>query len=232
MGIVDILILAIIVAFAILGFTRGVFQSLVACVGFIIIVCLAYWLKNYLGDFFVLNLPFSKYTFIPGGSVVLNVITYQALAFIIVLVILGLVYKIVLIASGVFEKLLRVTIILGIPSKLLGMVVGALEGFVIVYIILFFISQPFLRIDLLENSKFAKPILKDTPLLSGVASDTFEIVNEIDSTIKNNGDDNFDLKLTDLIIKRNITSASVMQKLVDSKKIEVEGIQEVINKYK
>ena len=55
---------------------------------------------------------------------------------------------------------------------------------------------------------------------------------EIDETVKNNGDDHFDIKLTNLILKRNITDANVMQKLVDDKKIEVPGIQEVIDKYK
>ena len=232
MGIVDIIILAILLAFALLGFKRGVFQSLVAVGGFIIIICLSFWLKNYLGDFFVLNLPFTKYTFIPGGSYVLNVITYQAIAFLIVLVILGIVYKIVLIVTGVFEKLLRITIILGIPSKILGLIVGVIEGYIIVYLILFFVAQPFMRINLLENSKFANTILQDTPLLSGVAEDTFTIINEIDDTFKNNVDDNFDLKLTDLILKRNITSVDVMQELVDNKKIEVEGIQAIIDNYK
>ena len=232
MSIIDIVIIAILAAFALLGFKRGVFQSLVAVGGFIVIVCLSYWLKNYLGDFLVLNLPFSKYTFLPGGSIVLNVITYQMIAFIIVLVLLGLVYKIVLIVSGIFEKLLRITIVFGIPSKILGLIVGVLEGFIVVYLILFFVSQPFMRIDLLKNSSFAKTILKDTPIISNFANDTFEIINEIDETVKSNGEDHFDLKLTDLILKRNITSVDVMQKLVDDKKIEVEGIQEVINNYK
>ena len=232
LGIVDIIILAILVAFAYLGFKRGVFQSLVAIVGFIEVICLSFWLKNYLGDFFVLNLPFTKYTFIPGGSVVLNVITYQAIAFVIVLVVLGLVYKILLIVTGVFEKLLRITIILGIPSKILGLIVGVLEGYIVVYLILFFVAQPFMRIDLLENSKFANTILKDTPILSGVAEDTFTIIDEIDETFKNNGDDHFDLKLTNLILKRNITSPKIMQQLVNDKKIEVAGIQEIIDNYK
>ena len=231
MNIVDIFIIAILAAFGLLGFKRGVFQSLAAFVGFIVVICLSYWLKNYLGDFFVLNLPFTNYTFIPGGSMVLNVITYQSIAFVIVLVILGLAYKIILIVTGVFEKLLRITIILGIPSKILGLIVGLLEGLIVVYLILFFISQPFLRINVLDNSKYATIILKDTPLLSNFANDTFEVINEIDSTIKSS-EDGFDLKLTELILKRKITSPGVMQNLVDNKKIEVEGIQEVIDKYK
>ncbi len=232
MGIVDIIIIVILLAFALLGFKRGFFQSVVSFVGFLAVVALSYWLKNYLGDFLVLNLPFSNYTFVPGGSVVLNVITYQAIAFVIVLVVLGLAYKIILIATGIFEKLLKITIIPGIISKLLGLIFGVLEGFVIVYMILFFVSQPFMRIDLLESSDFAKSILKDTPILSGFAEDTFEIVDEIDKTFKNTDDTKFDIKLTELILKRKITSADVMQKLVDDKKIEVEGVQEIIDKYK
>ena len=232
MDIVDILIMVVLVSFAIIGFRRGVFQSLAAFIGFIAVICVSYWLKNYLGDFFVMNLPFSNYTFIPGGSVVLNIITYQSLAFLIMLVILGVLYKILLITTGFFEKILRVTIILGIPSKILGLIVGALEGYIIVYLLLFFVSQPYLRFGILDNSKYAKVILTDTPVLSDVAKDTFTIINEIDETLKNNDEENFDLKLTNLILKRNITSANVMQKLVDNKKIEVDGIQEVIDIYK
>ena len=107
MEIVDIIILVIILAFAIVGFKRGVFQSLVAIVGFFAVIYLAYLFKNILGDFFVLNLPFTKYTFIPGGSYVLNIITYESIAFIFTLIVLGLVYKILLVASGLFEKLLK-----------------------------------------------------------------------------------------------------------------------------
>ncbi len=232
MDIVDIVIMAILISFAIIGFKRGVFQSLTAFVGFVAVICIAYWLKNYLGDFFVMNLPFTNYTFIPGDSVVLNIITYQSLAFLIMLVILGVIYKILLITTGFFEKILRVTVILGIPSKILGLIVGILEGYVIVYLLLFFISQPYLQFGLLDNSKYAKVILKDTPVLSNVAEDTFTIISEIDETLKNNDEENFDLKLTNLILKRNITSTDVMQKLVDNKKIEVDGIQEVIDNYK
>ena len=162
----------------------------------------------------------------------LNVVAYESIAFIILLIVLGIIYKLLLITSGIFEKLLKVTIILGIPSKILGLIVGALEGFVIVYFGLFIITQPFIRVNLLENSKYAEKILKDTPVLSGIAENSLLIANEIDETIKSGTEENFDLKLTDLILKRKITSAEVMQKLVDKKKVDIEGIQEVIDNYK
>ena len=232
MSIIDIIILAVLVAFALLGFKRGLFQSLVSFVGFLVIVALSYWLKNYLGDFLVLNLPFTKYTFIPGGSYVLNIVTYETIAFLITLVVLGIIYKIVLIVSGIFEKLLKLTIILGIPSKILGLIIGAIEGYVIVYLVLFLITQPFIRIDVIENSKYAEKILKDTPVLSRFTEDTFEIISEIDITVKKGNEDNFDLKLADLILKRHITSVEIMQELIDEKKLSISGLQDVVDNYK
>ena len=162
----------------------------------------------------------------------LNVIAYESIAFVILLIVLGIIYKLLLIASGVFEKLLKITIILGIPSKILGLVIGALEGFVVVYFGLFTLTQPFIRINLFENSKYAEKILKDTPVLSGIAEDSLLIANEINDTIKSGTDENFDLKLTDLILKRKITSVDVIQKLIDKKKVDIIGLQEVVDKYK
>ncbi len=232
MEIIDIIILVVIVAFAILGFKRGVFQSLVTVVGFILVIYLAYLLKNVLGDMMVLYLPFNKYTFIPGGSYVLNVVVYESLGFCVALIVLGLIYKIMLVVSGVFEKLLKITIVLGIPSKILGLIIGALEGYIIVYFILFLVTQPFIRLDILNNSKYAETILTKTPALSSFAEDSLAVVSEIDETIKSGKNDEFDLKLTDLILKREVASVDVMQKLVDNKKLSVEGLQGVIDNYK
>ena len=232
MSIVDIFILVILVSFAIIGFRRGVINSLVAFVGFILVVCLAYLFKGILGDFFVLNLPFIKFSIVASGSVILNIVMYQMIAFIILLIIFGIVYKVLLAITGVVEKILKLTIILGIPSKILGLVVGALEGYIIVYLLLFFAVQPYISIGILDSSKYASTILNKTPVLSDFSEKTLVIINEVHETIKNKDDEDFDLKLTDLILKEKVASPSLIQELVDSKKIDVEGIQEVIDKYK
>ena len=231
MSLVDIFILVILVSFAVIGFMRGVFKSLVAFVGFLIIIVVAYLFKNILGDILITNLPFFKFN-IGGGSVVMNIILYQSIAFIVILIILGIVYRILLTVTGIFEKILRITIILGIPSKLLGLVVGTLEGFIIVYLALFFLTQPYIKMDILNESKYAGPILKHTPILSSFAESTVTVINEVNDTMNAKDDSDFDLKLTELILKNKVADANLLQKLIDSKKIEVEGIQEVVNKYK
>ena len=231
MGIVDLIVLVILIAFAIIGFRRGVLKSLVSFVGFIIVIYLAYLCKNYLGDIFVRDLPFFDFKIGESVSVVVNVIMYQTLAFIIMVVAFGLLYKILIIISGIFEKIFKATIILGIPSKILGLIVGVLEGYIIVYLVLFFIAQPYVKVDILSESNYAKTILTKTPILSSYANNALEVVNEISDMVKNDETKDFDLKLTDLVLKHKVTSPSIMRELVDKKKIVVNGINTIIDKY-
>lgn len=231
MKIIDIIILVILAIFAISGFKKGVLQSLVSLVGFIIILVLAYNLKNVVGDFFVLNLPFMKFGQFLGGASSLNIIMYQALAFAIILVLLSVVYLAVVSITGIIEKILKMTIVLGIPSKLLGLFVGFIEGYMIVYLLLFFLAQPFWKIEVFENSDYANFILSKTPVLSGIGEKTLEIYNEVYDLTKIKDSNELDLKMADIILKENVTSVSTMQKLVNSGKIKINGIENVLNKY-
>ncbi len=230
MKIYDIIILAVLLLFGLVGFKRGFFKSLVSFVGFILVIVLAYCFKNVVGDFFVLNLPFFEFKPFLGGANLLNIVMYQLLAFLLMLIIFGLVYKIIVTLTGIFEKLLKLTIVLGIPSKILGLVFGLLEGYIVVYLVLFFLAQPFIGIDLYDNSDYAKKILENTPVLSSYAEKGLEVVNEVRSLTETDSD-KLDLEIADIILKDKIISKDVMQKLVDTGKIEVEGIEEVINKY-
>ena len=228
MKLYDIIILITLILFAFVGFKRGFFKSLVIFIGVILVLVLSYNLKNYLGDFLTLNMPFIKF----GNAITLNVIMYQAIAFLLMLIVFSSIYRIIVTITGIFEKILKMTIILGIPSKLLGMLFGFLEGVIFVYIVLFFLAQPFLNINISNDSIYANTILTKTPIISSYMEKPIEIFNEIKDVIETKDDDNIDLKITDLILKNNITSYEIMQKLVDSGKISDEGISDVINKYK
>lgn len=232
MSIVDIFILVILATFAMIGFQRGVFKSLVSFIGFILVVCLAYLFKDILGNILIINLPFIKFTIGDNTSIILNIVMYQTIAFIVILIILGLVYKLLLAVTGVVEKILKLTIILGIPSKILGMIVGILEGYIIVYLLLFFAVQPYIKMDILDSSKYANTILNKTPLLSKFSENTLVIIDEVHDTFNAKEASDFDLKLTDLILKEKVASPKILQQLVDNKKIDIDGIQEVIDKYK
>lgn len=231
MKLYDIIIVCFLILFALIGFKRGFFKSVVSFVGFIVVVVCAYFLKNIVGDFLVLNLPFINFKNILGGASTLNILMYQTIAFLLVFSILILVYKILVVISGIFEKILKLTVILGIPSKLLGLVFGFLEGYVILYMILFFLHQPFINFDIYNESNYSKTILEKTPLISGFAEKSIIFVNDINALMEIKDNQKLDLQIADLILKNKITSKEVMMKLVDDEKINIDGIDEVLNKY-
>jgi len=229
MELIDIIIILVLISFSIIGFNRGVFQSVISFLGFIVVIFAAYAFKNILGDILVLNLPFVNFSGTLSGLTSLNVIMYQAISFIIILAIFGIIYKLLITISGVFEKLLRFTVILGIPSKLLGLLFGLLEGYVIIYLALFFLNQPFLKIIGVENSKYVPMILNDTPIISSYAEKSLNAFNEIKNVINMEDNEEKNLKLAEIILKDKVISKKTMQKLVDDNKLRIGGLQEVLD---
>ena len=79
MNIVDVIIILFLGLGAVTGFVRGFFKQTVMFVGTILVVVLAFLLKNPLSMILYENLPF----FQMGGLTALNILLYEALAFII-----------------------------------------------------------------------------------------------------------------------------------------------------
>lgn len=237
MEIVDIIILIIILFGAVIGFKRGFTRSLVSALGFIIIAILAFFLKNPLSVLLYENLPFFKFGGILKGVTVLNIALYELLAFVIVLAILGIALKILMVATSVFEKLLKMTIILGIPSKIMGAVVGAVEAFVMVFIALYVLSLPIFNITFVENSKWKNQILNNTPVLSAFSKKTMGVVKAF-SGIKEKYEDNnknaeeFNKEVLDLFLKYDVVKVSSIDKLVEKGKLQINNIEEILMKYR
>lgn len=237
MKIVDIVILIIILLGAVIGFKRGFTRSLVSALGFIVIAILAYFLKNPLSILLYENLPFFKFGGILKGVTVLNIALYELLAFVIVLAILGVALKILMVATSVFEKILKMTIILGIPSKIMGAVVGALEAFVIVFISLYALSLPIFNISIVNDSNWKDMILNKTPILSAFSKDTMQVIDEFAGIKEKYKDNNknaeeFNKEVLDLFLKYDVVKVSSIDKLVEKGKLQINNIEEILMKYR
>ena len=232
MNILDILIIIMILLFGIIGFKRGVFKELVLFVGIIVIFIVAYKLKNYVGDFMVVNFPFMDFPGYLKGVSALNIIVYQSIAFIVVALVLFAVYDLLLSITGIFEKILKYTIILGIPSKILGFIIGLIEGYVIAFIFTFLITQPALNLKFVENSKMADIIVNKTPVLTSITKDTIDLTNKIIALKSIDNNNEMNLELVDLILDNKVTSVNVVEKLVSKGKLNIKNIDTIINKYK
>ena len=232
MNIVDVIIIIFILLSGVIGAKRGIFKELVICLGTILVFYLAYIFKDPLGNFFLLKFPMFDFPNLFKGVVTLNILVYQLLAFVLVLAILLIIFNIVLSITGLFEKLLRITIILGIPSKILGFLMGLVEGYVITFVLLFFLTQPAFSFDLFMNSKYANKILTSSPVLTSITSNTVDLVEEIYS-FKNETDVNYlNNKTLDMMLDKKVVSYDIVKQLYDSNKIRFEGIENILNKYK
>lgn len=237
MNIVDLIIIILILFGAVIGFKRGFTKSLVSAVGLIAIVIIAFLLKNPVSTVLYEHLPFFQFGGVIKGVTVLNIALYELLAFIIVLAILGIVLKILMIATSIFERILTLTIILGIPSKILGAIIGALEWFILVFIGLYVLNMPVVNVKEIDNSTLAPKILNNTPILSGVIKDTNDVINEFASikdryTDKNVDTNEFNKETLDLFLKYNVVSVDSVDKLIKDNKLKIDGIDEVLVKYR
>ena len=96
MNILDIGIVIFILFGAVLGFKRGLTNELVKTVGFIVVVILAYFLKNPLSVLMYEHLPFFEFGILKNVEI-LNILIYEALAFIICVIVLSIVLKILMV---------------------------------------------------------------------------------------------------------------------------------------
>ncbi len=235
-NIVDVIIVLVILLSGVTGMKRGGIKQLFGTVGFIIVLILAFNLKNPLAEFLSLHLPFFNFGGAYQGVTALNILIYQLIAFFIILVILEAVLKVVLTVTGILEKLLRMTIILALPSKILGFIVGLVEGFLVVFIILLVLHQPMFNIKALNESKLADKVLKSTPLMSNFANGIVTTVNDIYEVGKGytnqENPEQLNKETIEIMLKHKVITADYVAKLVDAGKIEILGIENIINQYR
>lgn len=235
-GIVDAVIICLVLLFAVTGLKNGFFKQTVLTIGTILVFIVSYYLKDYIANFLSYNLPFFNFSGPFLGLESVNIIMYQMVAFLICVVFLSAVLVVLLKITKVFEKILTATIILGIPSKILGFIVGLIEGYVIVFIMLFFLSQPAVNISILEESQFMPKIVNSSPVLSNIVSDTSDTIKEmyvlVDEYRKDNNSDKFNKNSIDIMLKNKIISVDYVENLIEKDKIKTKGLEVVLNKYR
>lgn len=232
MNIIDIVVILIILMSGIVGFKRGVFKELVMTVGFVIVFIISFKLKNPLAEWLSLHLPFFNFGNIFDNVGIINVIFYQTIAFIIIFSLLMIIFNIILTVTSIFEKILKFTIILGIPSKILGLLVGLVEGYIIGFIIMFVMSQPMFG-NITETSKLKGSMLNSTPILTDIVSEMNDTVIDI-YNLKDSTDDHKKLEydITKIMLEHNLVEPDYIIKLIDANKIEIDNAEELLKSYR
>lgn len=225
MGVVDFIIIILILSGFVIGWKNGFTKQLISTVGLIVLLALSYVIKNPLSALMYKYLPFFDFGGSFKGVQVLNVFIYEFLAFLIILSILQTVFKILLNTSTLFENILKHTIILGIPSKLLGGLIGCIENFVVTFIILFFLNLPFINIPMVRESNLSNFMLNHTPVLSNVCNDALIVFDEIrvlkhEYESNKSNKDEFNSKVLTVMVKHNVISKENIDYLISVGKIK------------
>lgn len=237
MNIVDVIIILIIISGLCLGFKRGLTKELVCFAKFALAIVIAFLFKNPLSKLMYEHLPFFEFGGLIKGVTALNILLYEFIAFLLVLGIVMVIFKILLLATTIFEKILNTTVILSLPSKILGMIIGGTHYYLIAFILLFIVSLPVFKFnDQLNDSKLKDAIIYKTPVLSNLVDKTVNIIdefNDLKEKYKTEKDvDKFNLETIDLFLKYNIITVDSIETLNSKDKLQIDNLESVLNKYR
>lgn len=224
MNVVDVIIIALLILGGVAGFKAGVIKKLTDFIGMFVVIILAFYLKNYISVIMYENLPFFNFFGLINGIDTLNILLYEVIAFLVIFIALLFVLKIVLMLTGLVEKILKATVILSIPSKLLGIVVGVIEMYVYLFLILVIVSLPIFDSSFLKDSKMNNFILNNTPVLSGVSKEIIDIYGDVYNIIdnrKNKTNEQLNEEILKVLIDKKVVTKESAKKLVDRNKIHI-----------
>ncbi|MDO5003091.1 MAG: CvpA family protein [bacterium] len=233
MNIFDIVIILLILLSGVTGLKQGLLKSGINLIGTILIYIIAFKMKDSIGLFLCKVCPFFKF----NGYITLNILVYQLIAFVLIASILFSVFAIVLKLTGIVQKLVDLTVILTIPSKIGGFIIGLLEGYVVMFIIILILSVPLRNVELFSQSKLVDKMINNTPILSStldgvgdVIFDVFHITSEVKEGENENTKVNIDIMKTYLDYK--IISKEDAIDLVDMGKLNsINGMRTFVDNY-
>ena len=233
LNIFSIGIVLILIGYIIGGWKNGVVKETTSLIGMIIVFFLSYYLKGIVGNFLCTFLPFFEF----DGLVSLNILIYQGIAFFLLYSIFMGLYSFLLKISNGLQKIVNATIILIIPSKILGAIIGFISGWITMFIILLVLLIPLKDFDQFKDSTmnnlilFHTPVLSDTvkPLTKG-ALDIYDVSSKIAKKKIDTNEAN--LKSIDIMLKYKLVDKDTIENLIENNKLDkIKNLDSILNNY-
>lgn len=223
MDITILIILILLIIGGIVGYKRGATRELISLVGIFLVLILSFILKNPVSVFFYKHLPFFNFGGSLKGITVVNILFYEFLAFLVVFGLFYLLFRLLILFSNMFEDLLKTTILLGIPSKVIGAVLGVIEVYVYIFLIIVVLKSPLFNSKVVQDSYVCNQILK-TPILSKVSDKSLRVYDQImdlrDEYKDSDDRTEFNQKALDIMIENKIITKDNAQILIDKGKLK------------
>lgn len=217
-SLVDAIIILLILMGGIVGYKNGFIKEGMQFVGMLFIVIVSFLLKDSLMVLLYENLPFFNFFGFIKEISAINILFYQLIAFLIIFLALTFILKVLIVITGFIEWMLKLTVFLKIPSKILGIFVGILEFYVYTFIILYVLNMPVFNLSYVADSKYGEAILNNTPILSTMVDDTVKAYTDVWEIIKNKDD-----------MTNTEVNTLVLVKLLDNKLITVDSAKKLVD---
>ena len=228
MKIVDAVIILFVLLGAVLGFKKGFIKTLISFLGVLITVVLSFYLKQPIVNCMYKYFPFFNF----GGLSVLNIFLYESIGFLLIYTVLSCVLGIIINITGIIEKILNATIVLGVVSKILGAIAGLLEMILFIFIACFVLSRINTFSPYINESKIANIILNKTPIVAKISSPTYTSLNEIYELQKKYAKDenksDYNRESLMILVKYGVISKEQAKELVKDGKINIDNPESFI----
>lgn len=233
MNIFSVIVILLIISSGVMGLKKGFLKESVVFIGTILVYIISFLLKDKIGLVLCKWFPFFSF----DGLQTLNILVYQLIAFIFIATILFSIATIIFKLTGIIQKLVDITIILTLPSKILGFIFGILEGYIVMFLILIILAIPLRNAELFKESTVVTKIMYNSPILSktlgGVPKtieDILDVTTEIQKTDYNKNKVALDIMKIEL--DHNIISKEDTLDLIERGKLDkVQGIKSFVKNY-
>ena len=233
MNIFGVIVILLIISSGVMGLKKGFLKESVVFIGTILVYIISFLLKDKIGLVLCKWFPFFSF----DGLQTLNILVYQLIAFVFIATILFSIATIIFKLTGIIQKLVDITIILTLPSKILGFIFGILEGYIVMFLILIILAIPLRNVELFKESTVVTKIMYNSPILSktlgGVPKtieDILDVTTEIQKTDYNKNKVALDIMKIEL--DHSIISKEDTLDLIERGKLDkVQGIKSFVKNY-
>lgn len=228
--VLDIILIVFIILGTYAGVKRGLIKSLVSFIGLVAIVIISYTLRVPLAEFLIDTLPFFNFNGVIEGLTALNILIYNVLSFVFIFILLYCILNIIIALTGFIDTLLKFTVIWIIPSKIGGAIVGFLESWIFLFLVIFVFAQFRFSTGIIKDSYMSDIILNNTPVignyLGGASKAAQEIYEEIESFVKDdeNTKEDLNLKILQIEINYGLVSSEKASELMEIGKIGLKNV--------
>ena len=235
MNVLDYLILIVLLLAALVGYRKGFINSLVNLGGTIVIIVLAFYLKNPISIFLYEHFPFFTFSGNLKGITVYNIIIYEAFSFILTITILSFLARIIGKITGLTTSLIgdKAPTLFG---RILGAIFGLIEGYIISFLICFIVTMFAANSSLYTKSNYCDDIVTKTPILNNIVKNTYQSIKEvyeITMNYQNMADkEEANKKSLEVLLKYEIISKESAQKLIENDKLKINNFNDILNNIK